>query len=141
MEQIGKSTELSGSCRCSARSSSARSAPGVLCQPECQQADCLQVAVEESLETNYTCLTCVSLFKSPVTCVPCGHTYCRECLETNFRAGQVLCRECGDAPVQHYVEALNLDNLACKYAFKLSALHALQTLCEGKAVTVQNDKV
>jgi hypothetical protein len=96
----------------------------------------VQVAIEESLETNYTCLTCVGVFKSPMTCVPCGHTYCQTCLETNCKGGQVLCRECGDVPVRQYVAALQLDSLACKFEFKLSALRDLQTLCEGKEVTV-----
>ena len=89
----------------------------------------LQAHVEESLESNYTCLTCLNVFTDPVACVPCGHTYCRACLERVGTEGQRWCQECGGADVQCTVALASLDKLAGKHAFKLAALRDLKTLC------------
>ena len=97
------------------------------------------VKVEQSLETNYTCLACLNIFDNPVTCVPCGHTYCKRCLQSGMSGSTLLCHECGDVPVSSFIEALNLDKLACKFGFKLSALQDLQALCGGEEINVPVD--
>ena len=37
---------------------------------------------EESTEGAFTCFACMGLYRSPVTCVPCGHSFCTPCMET-----------------------------------------------------------
>jgi hypothetical protein len=32
---------------------------------------------ETATEPSFTCTQCMSLFKDPVTCVPCGHSFCK----------------------------------------------------------------
>lgn len=41
------------------------------------------IHAEDSLSSNYTCLSCLRVFDQPVTCVPCGHTFCQTCLSQN----------------------------------------------------------
>jgi hypothetical protein len=91
--------------------------------------------VEESLESNYTCLMCLKVFSDPVACVPCGHTFCRGCLAgTGSGTGQRWCQECGGCAVKQWVPVANLDKLASKFEFKLAALRDLQSLCKGVEV-------
>lgn len=90
----------------------------------------LQVHVERSLESNYTCLRCLSIFTDPVVCVPCGHCCCRQCV-TNME-----CPECNGGQVQDVISANNLDRLASKFEFKLTALLHIQRMVEGEIVAV-----
>lgn len=52
--------------------------------------------MEEALETGFLCIRCAKFLKKPVTLQPCGHTYCKACLdesiEENFN--QLRCQEC-----------------------------------------------
>ncbi|KAI9090830.1 hypothetical protein DFS34DRAFT_341773 [Phlyctochytrium arcticum] len=56
---------------------------------------------EERMETGFLCPRDVELFKKPVTMVPCGHTYCKSCVdaikEENYN--KVKCQVC-TTPVQ-----------------------------------------
>lgn len=112
----------------------------LLCGPVCREPHqtsasvsrldvVLQARVEESLESNYTCLMCLKVFTDPVACVPCGHTYCRSCVEAAGVEGRRWCQECGGAAVEGTVALANLDKLAGKHAFKLAALRDLEALC------------
>lgn len=89
----------------------------------------VQVQVEQSLESNYTCLSCLSIFCDPVVCVPCGHCCCRAC------STQQTCPECQASQVQ-LVPARNLARLSAKYEFKMQALNQIQTMVEGKIVQI-----
>jgi RING-type zinc-finger len=93
---------------------------------------CAQVNVEESLESNYTCMRCLHIFRDPVACVPCGHVFCRACI-TDAAAGKVgaRCPECAiSSLVSTTVPLGHLDRLCSKFEFKLGALRDLQALCE-----------
>ena len=47
------------------------------------------VVNEEASEASFTCFSCVGVFNKPVTCIPCGHSYCLGCIkETN------ICTQC-----------------------------------------------
>ncbi|KAI9179061.1 hypothetical protein H9P43_005723 [Blastocladiella emersonii ATCC 22665] len=51
---------------------------------------------EESLETALICSKCLQFFRQPQSLVPCGHTFCRECI-AQIRAenyDRVVCPEC-----------------------------------------------
>ena len=76
----------------------------------------------EAVESAVTCMACMGVFKQPVTCVPCGHTYCGECY---VRGGD--CPECG-ADVEHVVEATLLESVASKYEYRLTTLRSLARL-------------
>ncbi|XP_071126094.1 LON peptidase N-terminal domain and RING finger protein 1-like isoform X2 [Mytilus edulis] len=54
----------------------------------------------------FTCLICRGLLKEPVT-IPCGHTYCRSCLE---KGQSKSCKNCG---VVHYY--LNVSRLKTNF--------------------------
>ena len=101
----------------------------------------VQVHVEDSLESNYTCLMCLGIFRDPVALAPCGHVYCRTCLDSTRHAsresGAGWCQECGGLAVQHALPIANLDNLASKYEFKLGALEDLKSLCKGQETIQQ----
>jgi RING-type zinc-finger len=110
----------------------------------------MQVRAEESLESNYTCLACLRPFNDPVVCVPCGHTYCRSCIQQTGATAAVgpdvqaqphWCQECGGAPVRQLVPVANLESLASKFEFKLGALRDLQRLCAGLDITEEVDDV
>lgn len=45
---------------------------------------------EEALAPPCTCLSCLSILKQPVTCIPCGHTLCGACYKKEGG-----CVECG----------------------------------------------
>jgi hypothetical protein len=87
----------------------------------------VQVRADESLESNFTCLSCLSVFSDPVVCVPCGHACCRACCT------EETCPECQVSPVQ-LVPARNLARVAAKFEFKEQALSELQTMLSGKIV-------
>ncbi|GLI59321.1 hypothetical protein VaNZ11_001177 [Volvox africanus] len=94
------------------------------------------VHVEESLAPPCTCLMCLEVFKSPITLVPCGHTFCRKCLSN----ANGLCSECGAVtPAEVTVPNAPLDAICAKYELKRSALaaiqRALQQAGEGAAAT------
>ncbi|CBH09141.1 hypothetical protein, conserved [Trypanosoma brucei gambiense DAL972] len=38
------------------------------------------IVAEEATECIFSCGLCMQPLKSPLTCVPCGHTFCEECL-------------------------------------------------------------
>lgn len=85
------------------------------------------VVAEDGSEFSFTCTTCLNIFRDAVTCTPCGHSYCRTCLE---EAG--TCRQCeegeGSMP-EFYVNSL-LDDLSSRYVFRKQALKALKSLVQ-----------
>eukprot|EP00736_Rhodelphis_marinus_P001988 Rmarinus@m.7778 len=89
--------------------------------------------VEEATEPLVTCLKCLSLFQDPVTCVPCGHSYCRKCAnELRESAGNsYFCGECGRAErVDYLFTNETIDQLASKYEYRLQCLAELGDLAK-----------
>ncbi|GFR45639.1 hypothetical protein Agub_g7047, partial [Astrephomene gubernaculifera] len=81
------------------------------------------VHVEDSLGPPCTCLMCLEVFKSPVTLIPCGHTFCRKCLAK----ANGLCSECGsDSAALMTIANAPLDAICAKFELKRSALAAIQ---------------
>ena len=81
------------------------------------------VNAEEATESSYTCLSCLSIFNKPVTCVPCGHTFCAACMPRGA-ASQRECKECGLETV-HTFPAETLDLLAGKFKYRKQVLSEL----------------
>jgi hypothetical protein len=104
--------------------------------------------VEEATESALTCLSCMGLFKDPVTCVPCGHTVCRGCLGDPLVDGAnpgvtprctPWCKECGKGfKLDSVVENTILNGLVGKATFRKQAVASLRNMaaqlryaCEG----------
>eukprot|EP00744_Colponema_vietnamica_P024908 GILI01036458.1.p1 GENE.GILI01036458.1~~GILI01036458.1.p1 ORF type:complete len:222 (-),score=64.32 GILI01036458.1:151-765(-) len=84
------------------------------------------VYVEESLDYTVTCLSCLSLLEKPVTCVPCGHTFCGKCCPTDF------CSECGPkSDVETRIPNLVLEQLSSKFQYKKQVLAGIKAQIEN----------
>mmetsp|Transcript_49741 Transcript_49741/g.155651 ORF Transcript_49741/g.155651 Transcript_49741/m.155651 type:complete len:263 (-) Transcript_49741:357-1145(-) len=81
---------------------------------------------EEALESSLTCMGCLRLMQAPVTCIPCGHSFCSTCIQGED--GALLgCFECGgDDPVRQVVRSDALDALCAKHAHRMHELVELQ---------------
>lgn len=59
---------------------------------------------EEMMETGFICPRDLEFFKIPVTLIPCGHTYCRDCVEAlkeeNYNS--VRCNVCNVTAKSYY---------------------------------------
>lgn len=73
----------------------------------------------------------LEIFRRPVSCVPCGHTYCLSCLEATEAEGAYSCEECSGAPVGAFVHNLPMEGLCTKYEYKLMALKSLQKMLKA----------
>ena len=40
------------------------------------------IKAEEATEGAFTCLACMNIYRKPVTCIPCGHSFCIGCIQT-----------------------------------------------------------
>lgn len=78
---------------------------------------------EEALESTFSCMRCMNVFDAPVTCSPCGHTFCRGCAGED--GGE--CHECG-GQIAALVENDLLSNACAKYEYKLGMLRNLASI-------------
>merc|ERR1711865_909866 len=77
---------------------------------------------QEATEGVLTCMGCMEIFKEPMTCQPCGHTFCKSCCDAN--PGK--CEECGDdAPVESLSMNCLLDELCGKFTYQKQVLESL----------------
>lgn len=65
---------------------------------------------EETSEMSFKCVVCLKLYNKPVTCQPCGHSYCQRCIEK--KDGK--CQECSNLEVEYFFNEI-LDDLTKKY--------------------------
>jgi len=81
------------------------------------------VLSEEASEASFTCFTCMRIYTLPVTCIPCGHSYCKECIQkTGF------CAQCGrGVEITYYANEL-LADLSTRYVFRKQALAAIKRM-------------
>ncbi|OUM58729.1 hypothetical protein PIROE2DRAFT_15926 [Piromyces sp. E2] len=54
------------------------------------------ILTEEKMEVMFICPRCLNILKNPVTLSPCGHTYCKECMDiiTEENYNTLYCQEC-----------------------------------------------
>lgn len=77
---------------------------------------------QEATEGVLTCMGCMEIFKEPMTCQPCGHTFCKSCCDAN--PGK--CEECGDdSPVESLSMNCLLDELCGKFTYQKQVLESL----------------
>jgi hypothetical protein len=84
------------------------------------------IKAEEATEGAFTCLACVAIYRKPVTCIPCGHSFCLACIE---RTGH--CQQCGPAVQVSYYPNDLLDQLTAKYVYRKQALSSLRLMDPG----------
>jgi predicted Zn-ribbon and HTH transcriptional regulator len=77
------------------------------------------LAAEEAMEACLTCMSCLELLKDPMTCTPCGHTFCSACLKTTNSE----CPECGGGGLPIKLEMLG--TLTSKFEFQKQTLNSL----------------
>jgi chromosome segregation ATPase len=98
------------------------------------------LAAEEACESGYSCQLCLDIFKEPVICAPCGHTYCRGCFEANARRNPppggserksaLHCPECDLYCVRDVIDSQNLDLLSGKFNYRRQQLRDLVALLD-----------
>lgn len=78
----------------------------------------IEKAVASEMETN-TCSICYELMlpkaHSPILLFPCGHTFCKECIDHNIKNGKKTCPWCREKIVSQAIN-LSLQNIIVAYA-------------------------
>lgn len=82
--------------------------------------------MQESLETDLTCLHCMQIFDDPISLIPCGHCYCQKCTDGYMKE----CSECHKKPEEGgegktFLKAETLKTLTGKISFLKQALASL----------------
>ncbi|EKF30526.1 hypothetical protein MOQ_005661 [Trypanosoma cruzi marinkellei] len=100
------------------------------------------MAAEEAAESAYACGLCLQVCCNPLTCVPCGHTFCELCLLNHPRnklskGGNTVqyCPECGLASCNMVVRVRALETLSGNFSFRKKGTKELQRALE--ALTTQ----
>ncbi|KAH8603951.1 RING type zinc finger Zinc finger C3HC4 type (RING finger) [Trypanosoma vivax] len=76
---IKEKMELVEQLRASEEHANAKPVPRVMTRKLTAALQRLVVA-EEATESAFSCSVCMQLYRKPATCVPCGHTFCEDCL-------------------------------------------------------------
>ena len=106
-----------------------RGAPATSCElPACRAIG--MIPVWASLSSDSPTPTRAQVLHDPLTCTPCGHTFCARCLRTEVGGGGeyklAVCPEC-DGPAGKVVSVGMLGTLTAKFEYQK------QTLAELKA--------
>ncbi|ESL07469.1 hypothetical protein TRSC58_04841 [Trypanosoma rangeli SC58] len=95
------------------------------------------MAAEQATESLYSCGLCMQLYRNPVTCVPCGHTFCESCLLLHLenrergKGAAWYCPECGLASCSSLVHVRALDTLSGNFSFRKKGVEELQRALEA----------
>ena len=84
---------------------------------------------QEAMEGVLTCMNCMEVYQGPMTYIPCGHTFCKECVESSKgrNGGEYRCDECGSSrPVKSVTSNSLIDEVAGKFSYQKQVLDALQ---------------
>ena len=98
---------------------------------------------EEATESAFTCLKCMNIFDKPITCIPCGHSFCEKCVgdfnkkhKANGEKGE-SCPECseddakkknGGDKVDYFIQNELLENLSSRFLFRKQAIESLSIM-------------
>ena len=77
----------------------------------------------------YSRIAWEQVYKFPVTCVPCGHNYCRKCIQNDESSTttKYTCKECGEADT--IVANDVLETLCSKYEYTLGMVRNIHKIC------------
>eukprot|EP01083_Nonionella_stella_P041382 112211_1 len=82
---------------------------------------------DQSCEPSFKCAVCNDLFVDPITCQPCGHSYCRKCIKKQ----KEICKEC-KIKVKYFRNEI-LESLTNKFKMRFRThLPALRQLASRK---------
>ena len=84
---------------------------------------------QEAMEGVLTCMNCMEVYQGPMTYIPCGHTFCKECVESSKdrNGGSYSCDECGSTkPVKSVTANALIDEVAGKFTYQKQVLASLQ---------------
>ena len=101
----------------------------MLCQKE---DELLEIAnkmlmAEQSSEPSFKCTICSNLFVDPITCQPCGHSFCSKCIKKR----KSVCKEC-KINVKYFSNEI-LENLTNKFKMRYQTyLPALKQMAARK---------
>lgn len=90
------------------------------------------MAAEEASESAYSCGLCLRIYRKPVTCAPCGHTFCETCFlqhpKNKLRASESVryCPECCLATNNTLVRVRALEMLSGNFTFRQKEMEELQ---------------
>ena len=98
------------------------------------------MTAEEAMEATISCMQCMEILKDPLTCTPCGHTFCGHCLKTEQGGGGdyklAVCPEC-DGPAGKVLTVDLLGPLTSKFAYQKQMIAELKA---GAAATAAANK-
>ena len=94
----------------------------------------LLLNTQDAMEGSFTCLICLKLLENPSICVPCGHSFCSDCIEKSNLSKEILCPECGpSSDVETIAPNKLLDNLSGKFIYSRQVLSKLKNDVELQA--------
>ena len=91
---------------------------------------------DQSIEPSFKCGVCCELFVDPVTCQPCGHSFCRRCIKQK----KGTCAEC-KMKVEQFENEI-LENLTNTYKLRAKTyLPALRQIAKRKTAVVNSGNI
>lgn len=84
---------------------------------------------QEAMEGILTCMNCMEVYQTPMTYIPCGHTFCKSCVESSKdrNGGSYKCDECGESrPVKSVTSNTLIDEVAGKFSYQKQVLAGIQ---------------
>merc|ERR1711871_215306 len=96
---------------------------------------------EEATESAFTCLKCMNLFDKPITCIPCGYSFCEKCIDAYSKEKSKAvenggcCPECDESgdkrkakKVDYFIQNELLENLSSRFLFRKQAIESLNIM-------------
>lgn len=80
---------------------------------------------ESTMESMFICSHCLRFLKNPITLVPCGHSFCKECVDEMKKEnyGRLVCQDCPDTIITSCFESGELETLIDRF-FKRKTMTA-----------------
>ena len=73
----------------------------------------------EGYAVDIRCNVCDQIFENPSLLWPCGHTFCRRCIERTMRQGEIyVCADCNGASREGYTDNALIFSLCDRWSFK-----------------------
>ncbi len=84
------------------------------------------IKLEEAVEPNMACMSCMNMLNRPILCVPCGHAYCHDCFhELELSHPSNRCLECSQPVAQSIPNCPMLENIIQKHKYRKQVLETI----------------